>query len=750
MGICIWHEDADSFKHGDEALKIVFQNNIVRSYLSSTRILGIAAMKGQGKTFLIKTKRNNLHNSKDDNEDTTSVTCFPKDTSLVDTLNRDMVINHTIRGLLNDYRTWVSLWQFSIVAAIICSDECRKLYSSSDFIDFSDCVNYFFNRGISKDKKGQVVNVPSENIKNTKGRPSVIFSRLLGLDGQTLQQVINQTDLAVRLVDRISNGIYFFIDKVDQAFSTDVYQIKKRGNHNRSVNASHWQYCQYALADAAYNLLSYNSHIKVFYTIRQEALIDSHLLAPNTARNIESSMIELSYSKDDLYQMFKLYVENETDDCLFDGSLKKSNAERALFGFEEIPHSFVDETIETPFDYLYRHSLRRPCDLMLLCKEIYLKDPKKLNVSIFRQVINENSAKILRRYLAEVEPFITLSYENIEQLLVTINTNIFDLNYMKLVCERYNTELGNISGCRKDCPSCNGTHPFSALCNIGLLGYLRESISDSIPQQRFLPIGESKLKLNEHDIKSSDLYFLHPCLCDISRNTRREIYKVFYTCDITIVGEGVELNIEKLNLIKDTLPDYVDKLSDDKVFVSSTIADLVRERDIVRETLINLHLYPIMSEGINFQYGYDDVDPHDHCIDEMLKCKQLIYIIGNKYGNEYTGSKYRKYAEKIKEESKGKIVKPSISLLEFYVARSNSINIKMFILKNVLEEMKNNGTQIPDSQCDREVFNIVNFIKQLPKDSDKKGGWWLTFKDTEELKLLIRNQQYKIDGSHSK
>ena len=55
--MCVWIEDADVLSADSESLKIVFRNAIVDQYLSpKNERLGIAAIKGQGKTFLIKVK----------------------------------------------------------------------------------------------------------------------------------------------------------------------------------------------------------------------------------------------------------------------------------------------------------------------------------------------------------------------------------------------------------------------------------------------------------------------------------------------------------------------------------------------------------------------------------------------------------------------------------------------------------------------------------------------------------------------
>lgn len=58
--MCIWHPAANSLRYDSKALDLVFRNKRVETYLDSYNMLGIAGIKGQGKTFLIKAKKRAL------------------------------------------------------------------------------------------------------------------------------------------------------------------------------------------------------------------------------------------------------------------------------------------------------------------------------------------------------------------------------------------------------------------------------------------------------------------------------------------------------------------------------------------------------------------------------------------------------------------------------------------------------------------------------------------------------------------
>ncbi len=710
--MCVWTEDADAIKWDDEQLKMVYMNQRIKEYLHNNRKLGIAATKGQGKTFLIKAKRRQYQNPNIASEDK-RIACFPLD-DMVDTLDSSVRVNKSLHKLLINYPEWVSLWKISIAVTIISSDEFEELFDKEkDFNKIRKETRELFN------------------IDNRKNRPSVVLSYLLGLKYYELKDILEDASIIIHLLDRITNGIYIFIDKVDQAFSVDIYNIQSDAR-----NASYWQYCQYGLANAAYELMSnVNSHIKVFYTIRHEALIDSEWLAKNTARNVEAFLTELVYTKEDIYEMFKLYVQNEDDKNLYMAECKYVNQEKAFFGFDTIEHAYVIGMKEKVFDYLYRHSLRRPYDIMKICKELYLAGSNTLTKDKVRHVINETSGKVLRMYFSEVAPFITCEYKEIKKLLTCINTNIFDISYIHYVCKRYNEEYEMENVCNKDCSNCKNEHPFSTLYNIGILGCLTNSLAHPKYKQHFLPIGESKLKLNEYDLPTSSLYVLHPCLCDEARRLRGNKNRKFITANETIVGEGVEISDQDIAIISKRRINLLRILDKEKVFISSTINDLEEERASAKQLLYDKGYYPILSEQDNFGYAPNNIHSHDYCIDELVKCKQMICIIGKEYGGIYAGDRYESYIEKIRKESGGEIEQPSISLMEFFVGKSKGLVYRIFVQKRVLDEKKvyEKDKENYNGYIDKRVFKLINFINHLEDEGKKKGNWFVNFDSIERF-----------------
>ena len=704
-------------------------------------IISLVYLEGsisQGKTFLLKVKRSHFQ-GKTDADDNTDITCFPRD-MMTDTLdsaiitpainNHDSMVNKSLSVFLKDYQIWVQMWKLSIAVTIINSKEFSHLYNNNDF----KALNKISSNLLAMDNK--------------RSRPCIVFSSLLNMNIRDLSIVIQDTNHFIHLLDKINSAVYIFIDKIEQAFSAEIdrYASEKKTVYQRSI--SYWQYAQYSLADAAYQLFSsVNSHIKVFYTIRHEALLGSYLLTPNTCQNIESYLTEIVYSQSDIFELFKLYIKNEEEENLAFPKEKETDPEKAFFGLNTISHAYVDNTDEKIFDYLYRHSLRRPRDVMAICRALYLYDPKKLNIQIIRHIINDKSNSVLNNYLQEVTPFITFNRKDVKRLLQCLNTNFFDFNYIQYVCERYNCFHSSSYYCHRKCNSCKNSHPFSTLYNIGLIGALKNSLADPVFEQRFLPLGESRLKISEYDLPNSPLYCLHPTLCDVARKERNNMHQSFTTTNEIISGEGIKTSDSIILKIQNDLPKRIQEMDNEKIFVSSTVYDLTKERQAIKKTLFSQGYYPVLSESVEFEYGSNDIDSHDHCIDELLKCKTMIFIIGTEYGGKYAGEKYSSYIRDIENDSKSIILEPSISLMEFYVAKRNNIKYYVFVKKEVLDEKKKyeqNKSEYKNKNM-VEVFQIINFVNHIKVEGKRAGNWYITFKSVPDLCSRINRLSFNDD-----
>lgn len=300
--MCVWIEDADAIEITDKSLNVVYKNERVGRFINSTKMLGISGIKGQGKTFLLKVKRNMAADT---------VLCFPQN-SMVDQLDSSIQINSSISKYMEDYTKWVCLWKIAIAVTII---------KYSDFKFDLERIHREAPKGIQ-----ELLDLNNKNFK-----PSIYVDCLLKMNRNVLNKSIFWTSTLLNMLQDIHSAVYIFIDKIDQAFSVDIHRIFGDSNMSRGPrNASYWQYCQYALANASYDLFNVNNHIKVYYSIRQEALIDTSKLAPNLKRNIEAYIVNLEYGKKDLKCMFDMYIKYEDNDNLNSSQYKNTNPTRAF------------------------------------------------------------------------------------------------------------------------------------------------------------------------------------------------------------------------------------------------------------------------------------------------------------------------------------------------------------------------------------------------------------------------------------
>lgn len=700
--MCVWIEDADAIEITDKSLKVVYQNERVGRFINSSKMLGISGIKGQGKTFLLKVKRNMAADT---------VLCFPQN-SMVDQLDSSIQINSSISKYMEDYTKWVCIWKIAIAITIIkYSDfkfDLEKLYREAP-------------KGIQE----------LLDINNKNSKPSIYVDYLLRMNRNTLNKSISWTSVLLNMLQDIHSAVYIFIDKTDQAFSIDIHRIFGDSNMSRGPrNASYWQYCQYALANAAYDLFNVNNHIKVYYSIRQEALIDTSKLAPNLKRNIEAYIVNLEYGKKDLKCMYDMYIKYEDNDNLNSSQYKNTNPTRAFLGIDTIENKHVLKS-EDIFNYIYRHSLKRPSDIMKICKQLSF-DNKELDAIKIRNTVNECAEEILSMYIAELSPF--LPYK-IDDFFIHINTNILNIDYIRYICNRYINHKIDEYTCSRDCMNCSNMHPFTVLYNIGLLGYVKEDINNHKFVQHFNRAGSSVFLEKLVQFPISNFYFIHPCLMDVIYEKRRQCGLVHFTDDNYIIGDTYEFSNEKSHIIEQNIISAEKELKREDVFISSTIEDLEQVRNIVKNALMDRGYNPVMSEKNNFPLDaskLQKVHSHDYCIDKLLECGSLIFIIGKEYGGRYAGNKYAQYKQEIIDNSKGKIKEPSISLMEFYVALKNNLLHYAFIDKQF------DNVEIRKQNWSEDIINEYNFINHLETNNEINDNWISRYDGDEDLSVRIK------------
>lgn len=705
--MCVWVEDADNLEIDSPELAIVFSNRRVQTYLNGKHALGIAGIKGQGKTFLIKVKRKRA--------ELTCPNCIPRNMT-VDTVDSSILIDDSLFKLLSEYKSWAKLWKTALCITII-----RYVMDTipEEHID------------LPPNLCAQTVKILK--CENKHAQPSFILNLMLQMNVKDVMCIFSDLPLLAQLVSGINRSILVFIDKIDQGFSGYARNFNKDSiASHRSRNASIWQYAQFGLAEAAYDIYCIGTHhIKVYFTIRQEALIDCEKLNSDKARNIMSYITTLLYTKSDLEAMYSLYIANEDDSNLVMKDYKEDSPSKAFLGISKIKHGYIEEKEERVFDYIYRHTLQRPFDIMRICRALYLEG-RDVGVASILRTINHESNAIFSLYIQELSDFIPISIDTIYAMARMINSNVLSLEYMKEVCAILNKEINSEWVCNNVCHQCSNLQPFSILYNLGLIGVIKQNPADKVPIQKFMNVGNSILGMRVHHLSESDYYFVHPALANYARDNRFNVGMNYWSNEQIIVGDGCFFDLKDRRILTGYIRRAVDQLKKEKVFVSSTIEDLKEARGILRQTLVSRGLHPVMSEMPDFDISDAQVShSHDHCIDELLKCKSVVFLIGESYGGVYKGEKYAKERDELIAEAKkaGKDITPSVSMMEFYVARKKNLTCYAFISKSL-------ETRIYDpldKSVDGNISTEVKFINHIKEGNRIRGNWISAYIDFNDL-----------------
>ena len=714
--MCVWVEDADKLVIDSPELAIVFSNRRVRAFLNSKDCLGVAGIKGQGKTFLIKVKRKK--------SEEICPNCIPRD-MLVDTVDSSLHIDESLSKLLMDYTSWVKLWKASLCITII-----RYVLDlvPGEELDVPESLNSSTETLIES--------------KNKNAQPSLILNMLLQMNVREVLRVFEDIPVLASVVSGINRSIFVFMDKIDQGFSGYArnYNQDSVAPH-RSRNASIWQYAQFGLAEAAYDMYCIGTHhVKVYFTIRQEALIDCEKMNMDKARNILAFIATLYYSKSDLEEMYNLYIANEKDSNLVWKEYKEESPSMAFLGITYIKHGYVESTNEPVFDYIYRHTLQRPYDIMRICRALYF-EVKDVNLETIRHTINHESNMIFSIYIQELSDFIPISVDAIYKMAKMINSNILSLEYMKEVCALLNKENDHTLTCNNVCYQCDNIQPFSILFNLGLIGTIKKNPADKVPLQSFTNVGNSILGLKIHHLTKSEYYFVHPALANYARDSRFTDGMHYWSNDQVIVGDRCAFAPQNKRALSRYIRRSIDQLKKEKVFISSTINDLSEVRKVIQCTLSARGLHPVLSEMPDFDIvDAQDFHSHDHCIDELLKCRSVIFLIGEQYGGPYRGEKYVTERDELIEEAKaaGKEIYPSISLMEFYVARKNKLTCYAFINKSLETRIYDKE----DKTVDENIRKEVKFINHIKEGDNIRGNWISAYVDLADLSKRVDSLKF--------
>lgn len=414
--MCIWSVEADIFDFNSETiLDILYRNNYVDSFMNAEDSMGIAACKGMGKTFLLKSKR--IRMMKDDK----SILTLPKN-RMVDS-SGPITLDKMHISFLSSYSNWVSIWIFCISVYLLSLEEFKQL-----------CITE-----IEKYKTILSTTILELLDINYIGIFNVLHVVISQKSKKVLNEIVKASSILFNIIQKIQTPVAIFVDKLEEPFNRGYYSIpgsthSAQGNYNSSI----WAYAQLSFAEAVYLLYSSRNHIKIFYSIRKEALYRGEEISTEYQK-LRYRIISLKYSKQDLYNMFCLYILNEDNSELCCPEFIEVNPIKALVGIDTISHRSGSN--EHVWNYIYRHTFQRPRDIMEMCQSIHTHIVKNSKVTdnlisrtkILRHWINEISTMECMSYLCFLDPFMEKSLDDVSfkdcilKFAKTLPTNIYIL-----------------------------------------------------------------------------------------------------------------------------------------------------------------------------------------------------------------------------------------------------------------------------------------------------------------------------------
>lgn len=717
----IWNIAADIYGFSDTQIEdMIYINSSIKRFMDADYSMGISACKGMGKTLILKAKRMKMMQNQ-------SYLFLPQN-QLVDTPGPIILGRSQIR-FFSSYHNWVSIWIFCICAYILSQDEFEDIRNNENLNNLSG-------------KICQIIQTKNDGVFGVLSRLLVDNTRELLRDAMTASSVLFQ------LVQRINRQVVIFVDKIEEPFNRGYYKISgssysAEGRYNSSI----WAYAQLAFAEAVYVLYSGRHHIKIFYSIRQEALHDGERITTEFAKISKEMVAKIEYSYHDLEKMFAKYIALERDENLYEPDKKTVNASLALCGISSVKHR--SGGIETLWAYIYRHSLGRPRDIMemaiALYENIVAKGKETSEVERTRECrhwINEISTRLCKEYIYGLEPFmnaddnIVFSHK-LTNFLSLLPTNVYTLEAINQYCH-----LANCNEAKIDCSGCDYMHYFSTLYNIGLLGYIYKSASEDGYKNSIQHIGNSVFVTTDQTLPSAELYYVHPGVGNMIQEIRERNLQKYVSSNIIINSAETFINSMQLLRLKHLSTALLGNLNENRIFVTSTERDLRNEREEIVNFLKNRG-YEVMA----FEFpGFPPMPiektghgaTHDHCIDVALTCRHLIYIVDGRYGGPYSGQDYRSYIE---EKSDIISIEPSVSFMEYLVSKAYNKDVAVYVSERV-ETAR--GEYIANGKPSNYKSNVVEekhatevFAQLALFNSLGNGTWYDKYNKINGLKQFL-------------
>jgi serine/threonine protein kinase/class 3 adenylate cyclase len=463
-----WASDANQIDINELRL-LTFKNKVVTEFLDSSTKYFVIGSKGLGKTLMLTYKRSLLNEQYQggDPRKHAAVKFIPEGRPYLDLMGDLPTINKAELQMMSTLDGCKRLWSFAFRVAAV-----------SHLVDRSER---------SEDDHGELARFPAPiraMLEGRKAEPTVVLKQLISLPFGELKQLLDRSESYLEYrIRSLHSAVFIFVDKLDQAL--------------RRVGREAWIAMQAGMIEAAWDLMNTNAHVKIFATIREEAFADYE---SDIKTNLHGATTALRYSKHDLREML----------------------EKLTYFYERVPlREFVSLDIvsasqsarmEVPFDFIYRHTLGRPRDLVIIASEIS-RNRGALDEQLFTRLVREAGAGMLvANVFNEMRVFLDILGEREDRsrfLSLLPHDILTSEEIIEIWCRfhGFDREYYDLHGNEAE----GVYHPFRELFDCGLLGVIQRDPGTGRRQQRFRQprdaVGGSRRQL-----PPSSHYLLHPAL----------------------------------------------------------------------------------------------------------------------------------------------------------------------------------------------------------------------------------------------
>jgi class 3 adenylate cyclase len=494
------HEDAGLAT--PETLSAIVENFAIRAFLESSGKRYLVGPKGSGKTLILLRKAIDERRRGD-------ALCIPSDPDLpVDRLTAASHVgrkfNYKTQERSESSLAWTAVWKHSILRSVVhhLRDEILREAALGGATAIGQAWYDELALRRMKEQK-DALDVLLSNTTVHAQRPFQYYTelgaRLDARPGQ-LARVREELQLLENLLQLIRREVNVFLDNLDDYYERDPEL---------------WFNSMYGQFRAVRELSLAHRHIHLFTSIRQDVYVQ---FSDELRLQYYDYVAQLRYDKAELLQIFAAAISQLDADLLRYPQVQATDPWRAFFGdIALMPNAWVGQD-EPVGDYLYRHTLGRPRDIIHMGTVLLEHRPRSgFDIASIREAVSHAERDIAEQYLAEVRALLDPRFD-IKAFVGGLPSNVLTPEDVDVAHRRYAESIGDAF----DRESASDlTRPFETLYDLGLLGF-SDTASDSTEKvQHFKPPGHG---LGDHagrTLPESEHYLLHPVLNFLLRPQQR-------------------------------------------------------------------------------------------------------------------------------------------------------------------------------------------------------------------------------------